>query len=67
MIVTDGIGWTQIAGGLKLEFHPFGILWCPSEHKHWHGATPHEGTTHVAIQEAVNGTPGTWMEKAGTQ
>lgn len=63
LVVTEGVGWTQIAGGPKLEFQAGDILWCPAEHKHWHGATPHEGMTHVAIQEVVNGTPVTWMEK----
>jgi quercetin dioxygenase-like cupin family protein len=29
----------------------------------WHGATPHEGMTHIAIQESVNGSPVAWMEK----
>jgi quercetin dioxygenase-like cupin family protein len=63
LIVTEGVGWTQIEGGPKLEFHAGDILWCPAEHKHWHGATPHGSMTHIAIQEAVNGTPVTWMEK----
>lgn len=63
LIVTEGVGWTQIEGGPKLEFHAGDILWCPAEHKHWHGATPHEAMTHIAIQESVNGTPVTWMEK----
>jgi quercetin dioxygenase-like cupin family protein len=63
LIVTEGVGWTQIAGGPKLEFHAGDILWCPAEHKHWHGATAHEGMTHINIQESVNGSPVTWMEK----
>lgn len=63
LIVTEGVGWTQIAGGLKLEFHAGDILWCPAEHKHWHGATPHEAMTHIAIQESIDGSPVTWMEK----
>lgn len=63
LIVTEGIGWTQIAGGPKLEFTAGDILWCPAEHKHWHGATPHESMTHVAIQESLDGSPVTWMEK----
>ena len=62
LIVTEGVGWTQVEGGPKLEFHAGDILWCPAEHKHWHGATPHEGMTHIAIQETVNGSPVTWME-----
>lgn len=63
LIVTDGVGWTQIAGGPKLEFRAGDILWCPAEHRHWHGATAHEAITHVAIQESVDGSPVTWMEK----
>ena len=63
LIVTEGVGWTQVEGGPKLEFHAGDQLWCPAEHKHWHGATAHEGMTHIAIQESVNGTPVTWMEK----
>lgn len=62
LIVTEGVGWTQIEGGPKLEFHAGDILWCPPEHKHWHGATPHEAMTHIAIQESQNGSPVTWME-----
>jgi quercetin dioxygenase-like cupin family protein len=63
LIVTEGVGWTQIEGGSKLEFYAGDVLWCPAEHKHWHGATPHEGMTHIAIQESVNGSPVTWMQK----
>ena len=63
LIVTEGVGWTQIEGGPKLEFHVGDILWCPPEQKHWHGATPHEAMTHIAIQESHNGSPVTWMEQ----
>jgi quercetin dioxygenase-like cupin family protein len=63
LIVTEGVGWTQVVGGPVHEFHAGDILWCPPEHKHWHGATPHQGMTHVAIQESLNGSPVTWMEK----
>lgn len=62
LIVTEGVGWTQIEGGPKLEFHAGDILWCPAEHKHWHGATPHGTMAHYAIQESLNGSPVTWME-----
>ena len=63
LLVTEGVGWTQVEGGPILEFHAGDVLWCPAEHKHWHGATPHEGMTHIAIQESLNGSPVTWMEK----
>jgi quercetin dioxygenase-like cupin family protein len=63
LIVLEGVGWTQVEGGPKLEFHAGDQLWCPAEHKHWHGATQHEAMTHLAIQESVNGSPVTWMNK----
>lgn len=63
LIVTEGVGWTQIEGGPKLEFRAGDVLWCPPKHKHWHGATPHEAMTHIAIQESENGSPVTWMEQ----
>jgi quercetin dioxygenase-like cupin family protein len=63
LIVTEGVGWTQLQGGPKFEFYAGDVVWCPAEHKHWHGATPHAGMTHIAIQESVNGSPVTWMEK----
>ncbi|MBX3594849.1 MAG: cupin domain-containing protein [Sphingomonas sp.] len=62
LIVTEGVGWTQVAGGPKIEFHAGDVLWCPADKKHWHGATPHEGMTHIALQEMLDGTNVTWME-----
>ncbi len=62
LMVTEGVGWTRIEGGPKLEFHAGDIMWCPPEHKHWHGATPHEAMTHIAIQESQNGSPVAWLE-----
>ena len=62
LIVTEGIGWTQVEGGPVQEFYAGDILWCPADHKHWHGATPHTAMTHIAIQESLNGSPVTWME-----
>jgi quercetin dioxygenase-like cupin family protein len=62
LIVMEGIGWTQVENGPVLEFRAGDILWCPPEHKHWHGATPTMAMTHIAIQESLNGSPVTWME-----
>jgi quercetin dioxygenase-like cupin family protein len=62
LIVTEGIGWTQVEGGQILEFHAGDQLWCPADRKHWHGATPTTAMTHIAIQESLDGSPVTWME-----
>lgn len=62
LIVTDGVGWTQVENGPVHEFYAGDILWCPADKRHWHGATPHEGMTHIAIQEAKDGSAVNWME-----
>ena len=62
LIVTEGVGWTQVEGGPVFEFYAGDVLWCPPEHKHWHGATPHSAMTHIAVQESKDGSPVTWME-----
>lgn len=63
LIVTDGVGWTQVEGEEKVEFYEGDILWCPKDKKHWHGATPTESMTHIALQESLDGKNVTWMEK----
>src|SRR5438309_11998752 len=62
LVVTEGVGWTQIEGGPVLEFYAGDVLWCPAEQKHWHGAPPTTAMPHIAIQESLNGSPVTWME-----
>src|SRR5436305_3693200 len=63
LIVTEGVGWTQLESGPICEFHAGDVLLCPPEHRHWHGATPHEAMTHIAIQESLDGSPVTWLER----
>ena len=42
---------------------PGGVVWIPPGVKHWHGASPNEGMTHIAIAEAQDGQSVEWMEK----
>ena len=62
LVVTAGCGWTQCEGGPIEEIRAGDVIWCPSGHRHWHGATPTTGMTHIAIQEAQDGVFVTWME-----
>ena len=62
LIVTEGVGWTQVEDGPVLEFHAGDVLLCPAKERHWHGATPTQAMTHIAVQESENGSPVTWME-----
>jgi quercetin dioxygenase-like cupin family protein len=63
LVVIEGVGWTQVHDGPVQEFAAGDILLCPRDRRHWHGATPESSMTHVAIQEALNGTNVTWMEQ----
>ena len=62
LIVTAGVGWTQVEGDPVVEIRAGDLVWCPPGLKHWHGATPTSAMTHIAIYEALNGSPVTWME-----
>jgi quercetin dioxygenase-like cupin family protein len=63
LIITVGCGWVQREGGPVEEVHPGDVVWFAPGEKHWHGAAATTGMSHIAIQEALNGSPVTWMEK----
>ena len=63
LIVTNGMGWVQMEGGLKEEIRAGDIVWIPPGEKHWHGATATTGMTHIAIAEALDGKTVDWMEQ----
>jgi quercetin dioxygenase-like cupin family protein len=63
LIVTAGCGWTQCEGEPVAEIRAGDVIWCPPNHRHWHGATPTTAMTHIAIQEALDGKVVEWMEK----
>jgi quercetin dioxygenase-like cupin family protein len=62
LIVTSGVGWTQCAGGPIEEIRAGDVIWCPCNHRHWHGATATTAMTHIAIAEALDGKVVEWME-----
>jgi quercetin dioxygenase-like cupin family protein len=43
------------------------VVWFAPGEKHWHGATPTNAMTHIAIQEALNGKVVEWMEKVSDE
>lgn len=63
LIVTDGHGLVQKWGDSIQEIVPGDVVWFPANEKHWHGAAPDSSMSHVAIQEAQEGTSADWMEK----
>lgn len=63
LLVTAGCGRTQCEGEAIVEIRAGDVIWCPPGHKHWHGASPTTAMTHIAIQEALDGTNVVWLEK----
>ena len=63
LIVTQGRGWLQEWGKEAEPLNQGDIAWIPPGVKHWHGASAQTAMTHLAIAEAVNGSPVTWLEK----
>lgn len=63
LIVTAGVGLVQHEGGSIQEIRPGDIAWIPPGVKHWHGASPTVGMSHIAFSEALDGKSVDWMEK----
>lgn len=63
LIVTAGCGWTQCEGEPIVEIRAGDVIWCPPDHKHWHGASATTSMTHIGVQEALDGVSVVWMEK----
>jgi len=62
LLVTAGLGRTQSWGGPVREIRPGDTVWIPPGEKHWHGAAPTVGMTHLAMQEALDDSPVDWLE-----
>jgi quercetin dioxygenase-like cupin family protein len=67
LVVTAGLGWTQCWGGPKREIRAGDVVSCSCGQKHWHGASASTAMSHIAIQEAFDGTAVEWLEKVTDQ
>jgi quercetin dioxygenase-like cupin family protein len=62
LYVVAGLGLVQKEGEAIREIRPGDVVWIPPGEKHWHGGSPANGMTHIAMQEALDGNTATWME-----
>jgi len=67
LIVTAGVGRVQKWGEPVQEIRPGDVVWIPSGVKHWHGASPTVGMSHIAIAESLDGKSVDWMEKLSNE
>ncbi|MFN8625763.1 MAG: cupin domain-containing protein [Candidatus Binatia bacterium] len=62
LIVTFGRGFVQREDGPIEEIRQGDVVWFAPEERHWHGAAPDTGMSHIALQEVKDGQVVTWME-----
>ena len=67
LIVTSGCGWVQREGGPIEEIRAGDVVWFEPGERHWHGAAATTAMCHIAIQEKLDGSPVTWMEKVSDE
>ncbi len=67
LIVTAGVGLVQREGDAAETIRPGDVVWIPAGAKHWHGAAPSTGMTHIAITEAADGSAVDWLEPVSDQ
>lgn len=65
--VVSGAGRIQVWGGPIQEIKAGDTVWFEPGEKHWHGAGPKTAMTHIAMQEALNGSPVDWLEKVSDE
>lgn len=63
LFVASGVGLVQHWEGEIQEIRPGDIVWIPPGVKHWHGAAPAVGMSHLAFSEALGGKSVEWMEQ----
>ena len=62
LIVTSGVGLVRSWDGPAQEMRAGDVVRIPAGVKHWHGATPTQAMTHIAVQEHLDGRFVQWME-----
>ncbi|MDO5537103.1 MAG: cupin domain-containing protein [Desulfovibrionaceae bacterium] len=62
LIVVFGKGLTGTEDGRVMEIRPGDEIWCPPNVRHWHGAAPDTGMTHIAVTGIAGGKSTDWFE-----
>jgi quercetin dioxygenase-like cupin family protein len=62
LYVLSGVGRIQLWGEVARVITPGDVVWIPPGEKHWHGASPDQAMTHLALHEALDGLAVDWLE-----
>ena len=61
--VMSGTGLVGLRGQTPQVIRAGDTIWFAPGEEHWHGATPDNAMTHMAIQEELDGRAADWLEK----
>ncbi|WP_299147354.1 cupin domain-containing protein [uncultured Tateyamaria sp.] len=62
LYVTHGVGLVCARGQRPDRIQAGDTIWIPADVEHWHGATPDTTMTHIAMQEALDGSAAMWLD-----
>ena len=63
LYIISGTGLVGLRNAQPKIVNAGDTVWIPPNEEHWHGATPTNSMSHIALQEAMNGTVANWLEK----
>ena len=63
LIVTEGLGRVHLWGEPAQVIGVGDVVRIPAGMKHWHGASPDQAMSHIAVQEHLNGRVVQWGEQ----
>ena len=61
--VISGVGLMGLRNETPQLIKAGDTVWIPPGEEHWHGASATNSMTHIAIQEALNGSVAEWLDK----
>ena len=61
--VISGVGLMGLRNEAPQLIKAGDTVWIPPDEEHWHGASATNSMTHIAIQEALNGSVAEWLDK----
>ena len=61
--IISGTGLMGLRNEIPQLIQAGDTVWIPPGEEHWHGASATNSMTHIAIQEALNGSVADWLEK----
>ena len=67
LYITSGIGLIGTRNKLPELIKTGDTVWIPPNEEHWHGASATNSMTHIAFQEALNGSVAKWLGKVSDE